>query len=102
MGNMMGKCTGSCTADEVRTGCPVAKLSDPTPANPLPNGHCDGWSQSHATGVGYWPFAGCADAQPLPALFNDTVATIIIIIVTIIFFFFVIITIIIIRAAWTL
>jgi len=73
MGNMMGTCTGSCTPNEVASGCPVAQLNVSTPASPLPNGHCDCWSKSHATGVGFWPLAGCSNAQPLPDLFNDTV-----------------------------
>lgn len=71
MGNMMGKCTGSCTNAEVHSGCPVAKLNDPTPAEPLPNGHCDCWSMSHATGMGFWPVAGCSDPQPLPQLWTN-------------------------------
>merc|ERR1719445_2720635 len=71
MGNMMGKCTGSCTQAEVQSGCPVAKLHGGTPANPLPNGHCDCWSDSHATGVGFWPVAGCSKTQPLPDLWSD-------------------------------
>lgn len=72
MGSMMGKCTGSCTDAEVQGGCPVSNL-DPAapPASPLPNGHCDCWSKSHATGVGFWPLEGCADAQPLPKMFTD-------------------------------
>lgn len=70
MGDMMGRCTGSCTAGEVATGCPVAHLNDPTPANPLPNGHCDCWTDSHATGVGFWPVTNCSAQQPLPDLFK--------------------------------
>lgn len=72
MGNMMGKCTGSCTPAEVQSGCPVAKLSGGSPANPLPNGHCDCWTSSHATGVGFWPLNGCSQTQPLPDLFKDS------------------------------
>jgi hypothetical protein len=71
MGNMMGTCTGSCTDAEVRSGCPVADLHSPIPADPLPNGHCDCWSKSHATGMGFWPVAGCSAPQPLPGLWND-------------------------------
>jgi hypothetical protein len=70
MGSMMGTCTGSCTAAEVASGCPVSHLIGP-PADPLPDGHCDCWTDSHATGVGYWPLAGCTGLQPLPDLFNQ-------------------------------
>jgi len=70
MGNMMGKCTAPCTDAEVQSGCPVAKLDGP-PADPLPNGHCDCWDESHATGVGFWPQGNCATYQPLPTLFSD-------------------------------
>lgn len=73
MGSMMGRCTGSCTAAEVASGCPVSHLHVKTPANPLPNGHCDCWTDSHATGCGYWPIAGCSGLQPLPTLFKDSV-----------------------------
>ena len=72
MGNMMGTCTASCTAGEVAAGCPMAQLKDLNPAAPLPNGHCDCWTQSYATGVGFWPLEGCSQPQPLPNLFNDT------------------------------
>lgn len=71
MGNMMGACTGSCTPAEVATGCPEAHLHDPTPAQALPNGHCNCWSDSHATGMGFWPVQGCSNPQPLPDLFKD-------------------------------
>lgn len=70
MGSMMGKCTGSCTAGEVASGCPISHLNG-APAEPLPNGHCDCWTDSHATGMGFWPVAGCSATQPLPELFKD-------------------------------
>lgn len=70
MGNMMGKCTGTCTPAEVASGCPAAKL-DPTPADPLPNGHCNCWEFSHATGAGFWPLEGCSGDQPLPGAYTD-------------------------------
>jgi len=72
MGNMFGSCTAACTDDEVQSGnCPVAHLTDPTPAQANPVGHCDCWSDSHATGVGFWSFDGCSNPQPLPTLFTD-------------------------------
>ena len=55
MGDMMGACAGSCTDAEVAGGlCPVAHLHG-APGSQQPNaaGHCDCWSDSHATGVGY-------------------------------------------------
>jgi len=73
MGNMFGQCTGPCTAGEVAAGnCPTASLKPGAPpASPNAAGHCDCWSQSHATGSGFWPFQGCAGPQPLPKLFDD-------------------------------
>lgn len=72
MGNMFGSCTAPCTSDEVSSGnCPIAHLTDPTPAQANPVGHCDCWTDSHASGVGFWSFDGCANPQPLPTLFSD-------------------------------
>lgn len=68
MGTMMGKCTAPCLPNE--TPCPACHAHGP-PEEPLPNGHCDCWSFSHATGVGYWPLTGCKKQQPLPTLWQD-------------------------------
>eukprot|EP01060_Flectonema_neradi_P040605 TRINITY_DN933_c0_g1_i1.p1 TRINITY_DN933_c0_g1~~TRINITY_DN933_c0_g1_i1.p1 ORF type:complete len:433 (+),score=107.38 TRINITY_DN933_c0_g1_i1:44-1300(+) len=71
LGNLMGKCNASCTNDEVLGHrCPVALLYGP-PADVLPNGHCDCWSQSEATSSGFWSFDGCSKLQPLPSLFSN-------------------------------
>lgn len=75
MGNMMGKCTRACNDDEISAdACPVAHIKG-EPAEPNPIGHCDCWSDSHATGAGFWSIAGCADPQPLPNLWDDKVCT---------------------------
>lgn len=72
MGNMFATCTGPCTGDEVQSGnCPIAHLAGTVPAKANPVGHCDCWTDSHATGVGFWSFDGCANNQPLPTLFTD-------------------------------
>lgn len=75
MGNMMGQCTRACNDDEVSAGaCPVAHLKgEPAEANPI--GHCDCWSDSHATGSGFWSVPGCYDPQPLPTLWEDKICT---------------------------
>uniref|UniRef100_A0A7S4SM52 Asl1-like glycosyl hydrolase catalytic domain-containing protein n=1 Tax=Alexandrium monilatum TaxID=311494 RepID=A0A7S4SM52_9DINO len=69
MGNMMGRCTAPCT-DAEAPHCPAARL-DGSGGTPLPNGHCNCWQYSHATGVGFWPFKGCSKLQPLPTLWDD-------------------------------
>lgn len=66
MGDMMGTCTSPCT----HPGCPVAHIHGKTPQPPPPHGQCDCWSDSHSTGSGFWPVAGCSGAQPLPQLFS--------------------------------
>lgn len=75
MGNMMGQCIRACTDDEIQAGaCPVAHLKgEPAEANPI--GHCDCWSDSHATGSGFWSVGGCIDPQPLPNLWEDKICT---------------------------
>lgn len=72
MGDMMGACTAPCSDAEVQGGtCPVAHLLSQDPAEPNPLGHCDCWSDSHATGVGFWPVEGVDDRQPLPDCWNN-------------------------------
>jgi len=72
MGDMMGACTAPCTSGEVNAGdCPVASLDASKRASPNSKGHCDCWSKSHATGVGFWPVEGVTSAyQPLPTCFD--------------------------------
>eukprot|EP00928_Gymnodinium_smaydae_P004347 TRINITY_DN1148_c0_g3_i1.p1 TRINITY_DN1148_c0_g3~~TRINITY_DN1148_c0_g3_i1.p1 ORF type:complete len:447 (-),score=42.73 TRINITY_DN1148_c0_g3_i1:181-1521(-) len=74
MGDMMGACVGSCKQGEPG-GCPVAHLHGP-PGSGKPNaeGHCDCWTDSHATGAGFWPVGGsdCPGDQPLPNAYKDS------------------------------
>jgi len=73
MGDVMGACTGSCLGGEAG-GCPVAHLHGvPGSGHPNAAGHCDCWTDSHATGVGYWPVGGtsCPGNQPLPSAYTD-------------------------------
>lgn len=65
IGDMMGSCTAPCHS----AGCPVAHLFGKTPRKANAQGECDCWSDSYATGVGFWPVPGCTDWQPLPNLF---------------------------------
>jgi len=71
MGNMFGTCTKPCMPADVSAGnCPEAHLhGDRAHANP--QGACNCWQDSHATGVGFWPVEGCAAWQPLPHLWQD-------------------------------
>lgn len=69
MGDMMGRCTAPCTPEEA-PNCPAAHLHG-SGGQPLPNGHCNCWQFSHATGVGFWPLQGCSKLQPLPTLWQD-------------------------------
>lgn len=68
LGNMMGKCKAPCLSGE--QPCPAA-TQDNTSGEPNANGHCDCYSQSAATGVGFWPVEGCSGEQPLPKMFED-------------------------------
>jgi hypothetical protein len=74
MGDMMGECTGSCLSGDTG-GCPVAHLhGEPGTNHPNAQGHCDCWTDSHATGVGYWPVGGPActySPQPLPFVYKN-------------------------------
>lgn len=69
MGDMMGRCTAPCTAEEA-DHCPAAHLHG-AGGRPLDNGHCNCWQFSHATGCGFWPLEGCSRLQPLPTLWED-------------------------------
>lgn len=69
MGDMMGKCLGPSTPGEA---APVAHLCGAKgTGSPNPKGHCDCWSDSHATGVGFWPVQGVGGYQPLPTCWNN-------------------------------
>lgn len=69
MGDMMGACVGPCRQGE---SCPVAHLAGGQgSAKPNAQGHCDCWSQSHATGVGFWPVDGISVYQPLPTCWKN-------------------------------
>lgn len=73
MGNMFGTCVRPCTAEAVaQHDCPTA-ISDVNapPARPNSRGMCDCWSDSVATGVGFWPVGGCNAQQPLPKLWSQ-------------------------------
>jgi len=73
MGNMFGTCTKSCSDASVAAGdCPEAFLDiTHAPGHANAKGECNCWQTSHATGVGFWQFAGCQSHQPLPGLFKD-------------------------------
>lgn len=73
MGNMFGTCVKACTDASVAAGdCPAAHLLPMEPrAEPNAKGECNCWQFSYATGVGFWPFPGCADSQPLPNLWDS-------------------------------
>lgn len=69
MGDMMGKCLGPSTQGEA---APVSHLCGAKGTGiPNPKGHCDCWSDSHATGVGFWPVQGVGGYQPLPTCWNN-------------------------------
>merc|ERR1712232_865005 len=72
-GTVFGTCTGPCSDDDMEHGdCPASSL-DPSlqAAPPSALGHCNCWQFAHATGVGFWPLAGCSGLQPLPDLWDD-------------------------------
>lgn len=73
MGGMMGKCTSSCTPADVQSNnCPICHLGAVQGSeSPNSEGRCDCYSDSHATGSGFWPLAGCSSNQPMPKLFDD-------------------------------
>jgi hypothetical protein len=74
MGGMFGKCTASCTQEDVDShDCPVSHLHAAQGSeHPNSHGRCDCYSDSHATGAGFWPLEGCSGNQPLPELFKDS------------------------------
>uniref|UniRef100_A0A7S4MC25 Asl1-like glycosyl hydrolase catalytic domain-containing protein n=1 Tax=Odontella aurita TaxID=265563 RepID=A0A7S4MC25_9STRA len=73
---VMGRCTAPCTAEEVARGdCPVAHLTgapEPGPeASANSRGRCDCWTDSHATGVGFWNIPEVSSVyQPLPTCWD--------------------------------
>eukprot|EP00438_Fugacium_kawagutii_P031045 Skav215877 [mRNA] locus=scaffold3660:4776:6247:+ [translate_table: standard] len=75
MGNMFGTCVRPCTQEAVaQHDCPTAISDvDAPPAEPNSQGMCDCWSDSVATGVGFWPAGGehCSAQQPLPKLWPE-------------------------------
>eukprot|EP00929_Paragymnodinium_shiwhaense_P080537 TRINITY_DN4200_c0_g1_i1.p1 TRINITY_DN4200_c0_g1~~TRINITY_DN4200_c0_g1_i1.p1 ORF type:complete len:430 (-),score=93.52 TRINITY_DN4200_c0_g1_i1:191-1480(-) len=73
MGGMMGKCTAPCTQADADAGdCPVCHYNVPQGSeNPNSQGRCNCYSDSHATGSGFWPVSGCSENQPMPKLFDD-------------------------------
>jgi hypothetical protein len=72
MGNMMGACTAPCTPAEASGDCPVAHLSKHDGAKPNAQGHCDCWTDSHSTGVGFWPLKEAPSPyQPLPTCWTN-------------------------------
>jgi hypothetical protein len=73
MGDMMGACTGPCTDAETASGCPTAHLQSPQGSgSPTSAGHCDCYTDSHATGVGFWPVSGVSAYQPLPTCWQNS------------------------------
>jgi len=71
VGNMFGECSAPCDLDAIADGdCPAAHF-DGEPIHANAKGQCDCWSFTYATGVGFWPFAGCDDPQPLPKMWSD-------------------------------
>lgn len=73
MGDMMGACTGPCTTSEADSGnCPIAHLTGRQGSgHPNSEGHCNCYSDSHATGVGFWTVNGVSKYQPLPTCFEN-------------------------------
>jgi len=73
MGSMMGACRKVCTKAEVLAhDCPTAHLNQPQgTGKPNSRGACNCWSDSHATGVGYWPVKKIKNRQPLPKCWDN-------------------------------
>lgn len=69
MGDMFGACTSPCTS--ATTDCPVAHLKGKVQQQANSQGQCNCYSDSHATGCGFWSLSGCKSSQPLPTLFTD-------------------------------
>lgn len=77
MGDMMGACKAPCEAGE--EPCPTAHLDgEPGSNHPNEQGHCDCFSDSHATGVGFWPVntdaCNAYSNQPLPHVYKKSPA----------------------------
>jgi hypothetical protein len=74
MGDMMGKCIGPCSSSEAGD-CPIAHLNgEEGTGTPNAKRHCDCSSDSHATGVGFWPVGGISSPyQPLPTCWDNKV-----------------------------
>jgi len=73
MGNMMGACTAPCYHNISNTpACPVAHLNKSQgTGTPNKDGQCDCWSDSHATGCGFWPLDPPVSVyQPLPTCWD--------------------------------
>jgi len=72
MGNLFGKCTKPCSIQRAQAGtCPVGYLDPFAGDYPVPDGECNCWQFSYATGAGFWPLVGCpASDQPLPQLWD--------------------------------
>jgi len=70
MGDMMGACTGPCT-DAEAGDCPIAHFQGETPGKPSSTGHCNCYSDAHATGVGFWTVPGVSKYQPLPTCWSN-------------------------------
>jgi len=71
MGDMMGICTGPCPPGEMGD-CPVGHAKAPQGSGHAnPNGHCDCWSDDHATGAGFWTVPNISQYQPLPTCWTN-------------------------------
>jgi len=73
MGTIMGSCTGACTAAEVNASdCPVCHSDGKQGSESAnKNHHCNCYSNSSATGSGFWPVPGVSDQQPLPTCWDN-------------------------------
>mmetsp|Transcript_12019 Transcript_12019/g.22651 ORF Transcript_12019/g.22651 Transcript_12019/m.22651 type:complete len:469 (+) Transcript_12019:49-1455(+) len=73
MGNMFGRCVKPCNDAARHSGtCPRADINmeEPVPFE-NPDGMCNCWESSYATGVGFWSLTGCSALQPLPDLWDQ-------------------------------
>jgi len=71
MGNLFGKCNKPCSRANVeKNNCPAASLSGSW-GEANSDGECNCWQFSYATGVGFWPVAGCSEEQPLPKMWEE-------------------------------
>mmetsp|Transcript_5511 Transcript_5511/g.13604 ORF Transcript_5511/g.13604 Transcript_5511/m.13604 type:complete len:552 (+) Transcript_5511:93-1748(+) len=73
LGNMFGSCNAPCDAEAMwNNDCPMAWMEGHAPAEANSRGQCDCVSHSSPTGCGFWGVEGCAVAQPLPGLWDET------------------------------